>query len=61
MDIEVKLIAVLVSIKKELLSAKIFLKEVCLSEYYRRESIRSFSRQVNNNAGNILLTSIYDE
>ena len=61
MDIEVKLIAVLVSIKKELLSAKILLKEVCLSEYYRRESIRSFSRQVNNNAGNILLTSIYDE
>lgn len=30
-------------------------------EYYRRETMRSFSRQVNNNVGNYLMTDVFDE
>ena len=30
-------------------------------EYYRRETMRSFSRQVNNMVGNHLMTTIFDE
>jgi hypothetical protein len=48
LDFELNIIAVLVSIQKELLSADIYLKEILMSEYYRRESMRTFSRQVNN-------------
>ena len=61
LDFELNIIAVLVSIQKELLSADIYLKEILMSEYYRKESMRSFSRQVNNEAGNYLMTSVYDD
>jgi hypothetical protein len=32
-----------------------------MTEYYRKETMRSFSRQVNNVVGNHLMTSIFDE
>ena len=37
------------------------LKEVKIVEYYRRELMRAYSRQVNEGGNNNLLTSIYDE
>ena len=47
LEFNLNLVAVLVSIQKELLTADIFLKEILLIQYLRRESMRSFSRQVN--------------
>lgn len=61
LDFEIGVVAVLVSIKKELLSADIHLREITMTEYYRRESMRSYSRQVNSLIGNHLLTSVYDD
>lgn len=61
LEFNLNLVAVIVSIQKELLSAEIYLKEILLTQYLKRELMRAFSRQVNSNVGNNLVTSIYDE
>lgn len=56
LEVDVGVIAVFVSILKEMVGAKILLKEVKLTEYYRREQMRAFSSQVNSQLGNNMLT-----
>lgn len=60
LEIDVGVIAVLMGIQQEKVAAKILLKEIKVLEYYRREEMRAFTKQVNNSAGNALV-QIYEE
>ena len=49
------------AIFNERLAVRILLQEIKMVEYFRREQLRAYSRQVNNNLSNVILTTIYDE
>jgi hypothetical protein len=60
-EVDIGVIAILMGIQQEKVAAKILLKEIKILEYYRREHMREFSRQVNNQSANNVLTTLYDE
>ena len=49
------------AIYNERIAVRILLQEIKMVEYFRREQLRAYSRQVNNNLSNVILTTIYDE
>lgn len=49
------------AIYNERVAVRILLQEIKMVEYFRREQLRAYSRQVNNNLSNVILTTIYDE
>lgn len=60
-EVDIGVIAILLAIQNERVGAKILLKEIKVLEYFRRDQVRAYSRQVNNIADNQMLTSIFDE
>jgi hypothetical protein len=60
-EIEIGPICVMFAILNERVALKLLLKEIKVVEYYRREQIRAFSRQVNQVSANNIMTTIYDD
>lgn len=61
LEIDIGVIAILMGIQQEKVALKVLLKEIKIVEYYRRELMRAFSRQVNGQITNNLMTTMYDE
>ena len=49
------------AIQNERVALKFLLKELRMVEYYHREQIRAFSRQVNQVSANNIMTTLYDD
>ena len=61
LEIDIGCIAIMTAIYNERVAVRILLQEIKMVEYFRREQLRAYSRQVNNNLSNVILTTIYDE
>ncbi len=61
LEIDIGCIAIMAAIYNERVAVRILLQEIKMVEYFRREQLRAYSRQVNNNLSNVILTTIYDE
>jgi hypothetical protein len=61
LEVEVGVVALFISILKANVAANVLLKEIKLIEYYRKDQMQDYARQVNNLAGNNMLTQIFDD
>jgi hypothetical protein len=61
LEIDIGCIAIMAVIFDGKVGVHILLQEIKMVEYFRREQLRAYSRQVNNNLSNVILTTIYDE